>query len=405
MLSPEGPLKGLTVIEYTRNVSGPFCGRSLADLGADVIKVEPPRGEPSRFYGPFPNDEPHREKSGLHLFLNANKYGITLDIEQQRGVELFHQLLAEADVLVENYPPSETDRLGISYSTLKDRYPGLIVTSITPFGQTGPYRNYKAYDINISAAGGMSYGTGIPDREPLTTPLQQSSHLGGYAAAVATMMALMARDMTGRGQLVDVSESQVLALLLNGYHLPTFLYKGIPGRRWGNRMSLGLFPNCVLPALDGFVCVDTPQLAQYQRLLDLMGDQPWTENPRYRNRRAMTEEYPEEAEALIAPWFGERTKDEIFQLSMQNRIPCVPVRTIKEVINEPHLLERGFWEQIEHPNAGHLTFPGAPYRFSDSPWTLRRPAPRLGEHNRKFLVEGVGLSESEYRKLEAEGIV
>ena len=127
----------------------------------------------------------------LWLSKISNKYGITLDIEKPRGVELFHQLLAEADVLVENYPPSETDRIGISYGTLKDTYPGLIVTSITPFGQTGPYRNYKAYDINISAAGGMSYGTGIPDREPLTTPLQQSSHLGGYAAAVATMMALM----------------------------------------------------------------------------------------------------------------------------------------------------------------------------------------------------------------------
>ena len=398
-------MTGTTVVEYGRQVSGPFCARSLADLGAEVIKVEPIRGDPSRFHGPFPKDVPHREKSALYLFLNANKRSVTLDVEHPDGVRLLKRLIGEADIFVENFPAGVIDELGLDYGSLSRRHERLIVTSVSPFGRTGPYRDYKATDINISAAGGMSYGTGFPDREPLATPLQQTSYLAGYAAALATAMALLSRDFTGRGQLVDVSEAQVPAVLLNGYHLPTFIYKGIPGRRWGNRMSLGLFPNCVLPAKDGHICIDTPQLAQYQRLLGLLGEQPWAEEPRYRNRRAMTEEYPEESEALIAPWFEERTKDEIFRLSRENRIPCVPVRTIGEAVNEPHLNQRGYWQTVDTPGAGPLTYPGAPYRFSASPWTLRRPPPRLGQHNFEVLAGLLGLSRGDLAGLEGDGVI
>ncbi|MCL0101509.1 CoA transferase [Dehalococcoidia bacterium] len=378
-----GPLSGVNVLEYGQHISGPFCARTLADLGADVIKVEPPSGDPSRTHGPFPADEPDPEKSGLFLFLNANKRGVTLDIGLEDDHARLLELVEWADVFIENFPPHEIDALGLDYDALKIINPRLIVTSITPFGRTGPYRNYKAYDLNISAAGGMSYGTGFPDREPLATPLQQSSFFGGFSGALATVIALLAQESTGDGQLVDISEAQASAVLLNGYHLPTYIYKGIPGRRWGNRMSLGLFPNCVLPAKDGYICIDTPQLAQYQRFLALLGEQTWSQEPKYRNRRAMTEEYPEEAEALIAPWFKARTKEEIFKLSRENRIPCVPVKTISESLEEPHLRERGFWQTLTHPKAGSLTYPGAPYRFKHSPWQLLSPAPTLGEHNRE----------------------
>ncbi len=383
-----GPLAGVKVVEYGRNVSGPFCARTLSDLGADVVKVEPPAGDPARRHGPFPGDLPDPEKSGLFLFLNANKRGVTIDLAAPDGAKRLRDLIGQADVFIENYPVGEIDALGLDYDSLKADNPRLLVTSVTPFGRTGPYRDYKAYDLNISAAGGMSYGTGFPEREPLATPLLQSSFFAGFAAAVATTVALLARDQMGEGQLIDISESQVPAVLLNGYHLPTFIYRGIPGRRWGNRMSLGLFPNCVLPAKDGHICIDTPQLAQYQRFLALLGKQPWSEEPRYRNRRAMTEEYPEESEALIAPWFAERTKEDIFRLSMENRIPCVPVKTIGETVQDAHLAERGFWQSMEHPAAGPLTYPGPPYRFQRSPWQLRRPAPQLGQHNRETFAIG-----------------
>ena len=400
-----GPLAGVKVVEYGRNISAPFCARTLADLGAEVIKVEPPQGDPARLHGPFPSDQPHLEKSGLFLFLNASKLGVTLDVTRPQGRDLLRGLLRHADVFVENHPSSKMDGLRLDFGSLKADNPRLLVTSITPFGRTGPYRSYKAHDINVSAAGGMSYGTGFPDREPLTTPLQQSSYFAGFAGALATAIALLARELTGRGQLIDISEAQASAVLLNGYHLPTYIYKGIPGRRWGNRMSLGLFPNCVLPAKDGYICIDTPQLAQYQRFLALLGEQPWSENPRYRNRRAMTEEYPEESEALIAPWFKERTKAQIFDLSRRNRIPCVPVKTMGESIDEPHLQERGYWQEVTHPEGGPLKYPGAPYRFSRSPWRLSRPAPLLGQHNRDVFCERLGLTEEELRRLEEEGVI
>ncbi len=380
--APPGPLAGVAVIEIADGVAGAFCSRTLADLGADTIKVEPPEGDPLRSHGPFPSDAPDPESGGLFRFLNANKRSVTIDVTMATGAALLDRLLKSADVVV----VEGSVRRALDFGAIRTRRPPLVVTSVTPFGETGPYRNYAAYDINISAAGGLSFGTGFPDREPLTIPLQQNAYLGGFAAALAVVMALQARDRDGEGQLVDAAVADAPALLLNGYHLPTYIYKGIPGRRWGNRMSLGLFPNCVLPALDGHICIDAPQLAQYRRFLEVLGDQPWYSEPRYRNRRAMSEEYPEEAEALIAPWFAERTKEEIFETTRARRIPCVPVKTIGEAVADPHLGERDFWQTI-----GGDLYPGPPYRFSESPWRLDRRAPRLGEHNGEVLRDGLGL--------------
>ena len=386
--APPGPLAGVAVIEIADGVAGAFCSRTLADLGADTIKVEPPQGDPLRSHGPFPGDAPDSEASGLFRFLNANKRSVTIDAATATGAALIDRLLEDADVLV----AEGRVRRALDLDALRARRPGLIAASITPFGETGPYRDYAAYDINISAAGGLSFGTGFPDREPLTIPLQQNAYLGGFAAALAIVMALQARDRDGEGQLVDAAVAEAPALLLNGYHLPTYIYKGIPGRRWGNRMSLGLFPNCVLPALDGHICIDAPQLAQYRRFLEVLGDQPWYSEPRFRNRRAMSEEYPEEAEALIAPWFAERTKEEIFETTRARRVPCVPVKTIGEAIADPHLAERGFWKTVDAEGGDGALYPGPPYRFSESPWRLDRPAPRLGEHNGEVLRDRLGLA-------------
>ena len=395
---PPGPLAGVAVVEAADGIAGAFCSRSLADLGADVIKVEPPSGDPLRSHGPFPNDEPHTEASGLFRFLNANKRSVTIDVASATGTSLFDRLLAAADVVV----IQGGARAQLDLDRIRERQSSLIATSITPFGETGPYRGYTAYDINVSAAGGLSYGTGFPDREPLTIPLQQNAYLSGFAAALATTMALEAHDRDGEGQLVDVAEAQVPAVLLNGYHLPTYIYKGIPGRRWGNRMSLGLFPNCVLPARDGHICIDAPQLAQYQRFLEVLGDQPWYDEPRFRNRRAMSEEYPEEAEALIAPWFAGRSKEEVFETTRARRVPCVPVRTIAEAVNDPHLVERRYWQTIGEDEA---LYPGAPYRLSKSPWRLGRSAPRLGEHNDEVLRGRLGLRRDQLTHLRRAGVV
>ena len=187
----------------------------------------------------------------------------------------------------------------------------------------------------------------------------------------------------------------VLALL-TGYHLPTYTYRGIAGTCAGNHMRLGLFPNCVLPCKDGYVCIDAPKLEQYQRFLALKGDQTWTENPRYRNRRAMSDDYPEEAEALITPWFMEHTKEEILDLCLEHRVPCVP---------DPQFNARDYYQELVHPQAGSLRYPGPPYRFSATQCRYVRPVPGLGQHNEEVFCGELGIATAEFQQLARNGVI
>ncbi len=367
--------------------SAPFCAKILAELGADVIKVEPTAGDPSRRRGPFPDNTPHAEHSGTFLFANGGKRSVTLDASTGEGVGKLHDLLAAADIFVENQPYGLLGQTGITSEHLTEKHPHLIAVSISPYGREGEYKRYAGYDLQVNALSGMSFGTGHTHREPLTTPDQQAGYLAGLGGAFAAIVGLLARE-SGRaagcgsvGQYIDVADSGIIATLLTGYHLPTFIYRGIAGSRSGNRMRLGLFPNCVLPCRDGYVCIDAPQLEQYQRFLDLLGNPEWTENPRYRNRRAMSDQYPEEAEGLIAPWFMEHSKEEILQLCLENRIPCAPVLTMDEALESPQLLARDWFREVDHPKAGRFRYPGPPVRLHGSPLRLTRPAPALGEHN------------------------
>ena len=394
------------MVEWGNSVSAPFCGKLLGELGADVIKIEPPgRGEDSRLSGPFPNREPHPERSGLFLFANLNKRGITLDLETDAGRGLLDRLLESADVFLENQSLESLERTQLDYPSLKSRHPHLVATSISPYGRTGPYKYYKGNGLTVDALGGLSFGTGFPAREPLRTPLHQTAFLAGVGAAFATIVALLERDLTGRGQQVDVAEAQIVGTLLTGYHLPTYIYRGIAGFRSGNRMRLGLFPNCVLPCRDGYICIDAPQLEQYQRFLNLLGDQEWMQEPRYRDRRAMSDQYPEEAESLIGPWFMEHTKEEILRMCLENRVPCVPVLTFGEVLSDPQLNSRGYFQEMDHPEAGAFRYPGPPYRLSASPVRMVRAAPTLGQHTREILCDELNLAASEYSSLKRAGVV
>jgi crotonobetainyl-CoA:carnitine CoA-transferase CaiB-like acyl-CoA transferase len=235
--------------------------------------------------------------------------------------------------------------------------------------------------------------------------MHQASYLAGVGAAFATIVALLGRGLTGRGQLVDVAEAQVIGTLLTGYHLPTYIYRGVAGWRSGNRMRLGLFPNCVLPCRDGYICIDAPQIEQYQRFLALLGQQDWMEQPRYRDRRAMSDQYPAEAEALISPWFMQRTREEILQACLANRIPCVPVKTFDEVLADPQLNYREYFQEVGRVEAGGYRYPGPPYRLSETPCRVVRPAPTLGQHNQEILGGQLGISEAELAGLVNEGTV
>ena len=400
-------LQGIKVVELGDYISAPFCARLLADLGAELIKIEPPlRGDSSRRNGPFPDGGPSPEASGLFLFLNTGKSGITLDVSKATGRELFFRLLGDADVLVENVPPPLKNRLALDYSSIKDQFPRLVVTSISPFGQTGPYNGYSAYDLNVQGAGGISIGIGMPEREPLGIPLSGADYMAGLAGAAATLIALLARESTGRGQLLDVAGSQVLAVLISFvYFLPNFIYRGVAGTRKGRRGGEAYFPNTIMPCKDGFVCLYPLQMHQYLRFLDLIGNPEWQEDSRYRDRRAMAEEYPDEAEALIAPWFLERTKEEIFRICMEHKVPCAPVRTIEEVAHDPHLRSRDFFTEVDHPVAGKLPYPGSPFRLSSTPGRVGSPAPLLGQHNVDVYCDRLGLARQELVRLRMAGII
>ncbi|MEJ2738863.1 MAG: CoA transferase, partial [Dehalococcoidia bacterium] len=358
-------LKGLKVIEYGNMVSAPYCTKLLAGLGAEVIKIEEPgTGDKSRHHGPFPGDMPDAEKSGLFLSLNTNKLGITLNLDKAKGMDIFKKLIEDVDIFVENNSPETIAKLGISYDELAKINPKLIMVSITPFGQSGPYKDYKAYDINCCASGGVSIGIGEPDREPLTLPLMQGGYQAGVSAAIGVMSALLARKKTGEGQHIDISEVEVLATLHMAQNILTFLYRGITGIRRGIHGGYFLYPCSILPCKDGYVSLIAPQKEQWERFINLMGNPSWAEDPRYQDRRAMNEQYPDEADELIIPWLKLYTKEEIFQLAQKNRIPIAPVYNIGELVNHPNLEQRNFFTEVDHPNAGKLRYPEGPCIFS-----------------------------------------
>jgi crotonobetainyl-CoA:carnitine CoA-transferase CaiB-like acyl-CoA transferase len=401
-----GALSGLRIIEYGTSVAAAASGKMLADLGAEVVKVEPPRtGDPSRYHGPFPGDIPDPERSGLFLCLNANKRGVTLDPARPTGRDLLQRLLAEADVFLHNWSPAEAAALELEYEALHRRHAWLIVAAVTPYGSSGPYADYRGADITACAAGGVSVGTGFRDRPPLTLPLSLGAHFASVAAAAAVLLATFGRDVTGQGQFVDVSETDVLAILLAGYGIPTYIYRGVTGIRAGRHMSLGLYPNAVFECRDGFVCIDCPQLAQWNRLLEVMGGPDWVHEPRYRDRRQITERYPREVDALMAPWLMTHDKSTIFAETQAQRIPAGPVNTMKDVVEDTHLHDRRFFTTVERDDTGPLAYPGAPYCLSQTPWAIRRPAPHLGEHNEAIYAGRLGVSREELLLLGQTGVI
>jgi crotonobetainyl-CoA:carnitine CoA-transferase CaiB-like acyl-CoA transferase len=399
-------LHGLKVVEYGNMVSAPYCARLLAGLGAEVIKVENPvTGDEARQHGPFPDGMPAPEKSGLFLSLNMNKLGITLNLDTMTGKKIFKRLIEDADIFVENNAPEVVKKLGMSYEELININPKLIMVSITPFGHTGPYRDYKAYDINCCAADGVSVGIGEPEREPLPLPLSQGSYQAGASAAVAALTALLARRKTGEGQYIDISEVEVMATLHMAQNILTFLYRGVTGIRRGIHGGFFLYPGSVLPCKDGYINLVAPQLDQWTRFLNMIGNPSWKDDPRYQNRRAMHEHYPDEADALLKPWLKEYTKEEVFQKSQENRVPLSPVYDIGDLVDHPHLKERHFFTEIDHPEAGTLKYPLGPSKFSETDWNIRRAAPLLGQDNEEILCRRLGYSKEEFNILKHTGVI
>ena len=259
MLNRQGGLSGLSVVEVGAEIAAPYAGKLLAELGASVIKVEPPAGDPGRRLGPFPGDRPDPDRAGLFHYLNAGKQRVVLDLDRAADRDELDRLLDGADILIDNRPPADCRRLGLDFATLGEHHPSLIVALITVFGQTGPYADYAAYDLTACAASGVCAGIGIPGRPPLTMPYQQGQYQGGLAAASGALAAWLARDRIGRGQLVDIAIAEVWSDFFGGMHAPEMIFRGVLGLQMGWRSGLGRYPQTILPCRDGYVSLSAPQ--------------------------------------------------------------------------------------------------------------------------------------------------
>jgi len=282
------------------------------------------------------------------------------------------------------------------------------MTSITPYGQTGPYRNYKGYCINASALGGMSTCIGEQDREPLTPPLSLGAYQSGAAGAVGTMFAIFAREVIGEGQRVDISEADVWAMLHTGHVMSAYVMHGLKRVRWGHRTP-GIYPYTILPCKDGYVSLIAIQGYQWKRFLELIGGgeipEWYAEDPRFKDRREISFKYADEMDKRLAPWLMEHIREEIYTLCQEKKIPFTPVRRMNEVLEDEHLKERGFFVEVTHPEAGKLKYPGAPFKLSETPWEVERPAPLLGEHNKEIYCGRLGYKPEELAALSRGGVI
>lgn len=398
-------LSDVKVIEFSDLVAGPYCGKLLSYMGAEVIKIEKPGlGDPARSYGPFPQDLPHPEKSGLFLFLNTNKYGITLNTESAAGLKIFKRLLEWADVLIEDHPIKEMSRLGLSYNKIKKINPRLVMTSITPFGQTGPLRYYKGNDLTVVNAGAEAYGNpdeGVKDPEN-DPPLKGSYHAAdivcGLSASICAMAAVIAQRSTGKGQHIDLSQQEAIAST-GRQQLAYYAVQGeTPSREWGRKKFGGFLYQCK----DGYVVIWIGP--HYNRVVKMMGDPEWSTEEMFANP-LIRNQYIVELNQLITAWTMEHTAQEVNDLALKFEVPCSLVRSVKDLVEDDQLAFRQFWQELEHPVIGKLKYPGPPFAFSATPGKLIRPAPLLGEHNEKVYCQMLGYDRKELVRMRQAGII
>ena len=396
----EGALSGLKVVELTDQVSGQvagsFCARLLGDAGADVVKVEPPHGDRYRRNGPYPGGVPDPEWSGLFLYLNSNKRGVSLDIESAGGWAAFLDLTAASDFLVLGQNSSEIERLGLRRERFSDANPGLIVTAITPFGLTGPNSAYLGDDLIAISAGGMAFATpGVPDRvgDPdLEPPLRSNTHMAGYLAgvqgAMASIAALLSRALgQGAGCEIDLSMQEAVAAVMP-FELAHASYHKAKGRQPG---VFGLMPNAYLPCRDGYVVVMAVMEAHWRNLMDLAGNPDWADLEVFSSGVERARNW-DALEPLLLEWTMAHTGAEIAQLAQDRGIPCFPAYTVGQMVDSAHVTERGFMLDMKGPGGEKFKLPGYPVRLERTPWQLFRPAPKLGEHTSEVLGEWLGYS-------------
>ena len=399
-------LPNLRVLEVASLIPGPYCGKLLASLGAEIIKAEPLGvGDPARRRGPFPGDEPHPERSGLFLYLNTGKESITLDPENPAGRDLLRRLVARVDIVVHDYTPANAAAVGLDGDSLLTANPDVIMTAVTPFGSTGPYADYHAGHLAVFHAGGegwlLTNGVALdtfPDRPPIVAGANMGDYQAGLTAAVGALAAVYNRLGTAgnaRGQVVDASAQE--AQLSVGY-MPIQRHEseGITETRFSRYFRVG----GVLPASDGYVELLTLEPRQFEGLLSFMGNPDWASPEMFSDPAT----HGPELNRHMREWFAQHTREWLYAEGQAHGVPIAPYYTPSEVFQSPQQRERAFYSEVDHPATGPLEYTGAPFQFSETPTTLTR-APLLGEHNADVYCGLLGYAAQELAALARTGAV
>ena len=386
-------LKGVRILEFCTTISGAYCTKLMADLGAEVIKIEAPGlGDAARRKPPFANDEPDPEKSGLFIYINTSKYGITLDPGKPEGRKLFLDLVRDVDILVEDHQPGEMEKMGLGYEDLKKINPGLIMTAITPFGQSGPYKQYKAYQLNISQMSGQGYLLPLVsptlDRPPVKVGGNSGNFDPGLVASIAIMAALFWRGKSGKGQYIGMSKMEAL-MSMQRVESVTYPNSGISMSRLGiaQRMSA----DGIIPCKDGYVVVVTPEEHQWNSFMKLIGDPPWSKEEWCQDRLERINHVDEMSKSIME-WMQDKTKEEIFRKGQALSVPVAPMNTAKDVVESPQFNARKFFVETEHPAIGKINkfhhlptaFPKHPGPFHGHPTTGRTQRRNFLSSSRNF---------------------
>ncbi len=411
----EQPLSDIRVLDLTDD-KGLLCGRMLADMGADVIKIEKPGGDPARNTPPFYHDIPDPEKSLFWFAYSLNKRSITLAIDSEDGKAILRDLVRKADVLVESFPVGYLKKIGLDYAELRQINPNLIMASISPFGQTGPYKKFKAPDIVGMAMGGYLYLCGDPEKPPVRISVPQAYLHAASEAAAAIMIALCYRDSGGAGQYIDVSMQQ--SVVMNTFQaIPFWLIDKTVLERAGPfrvGLSAGTRQRQTWPCKNGQInfVIYGAWGAAYDILVQWLEENGINTEDLKRLKADnwdvfnMSQERWEKVEKPIGEFFLKHTKEDLSEGGMKRGIPLCPVAAPSEVVNSAQLAATGFWMNVEHPELGtSIKYPGFCYKFSETPCKVWRRAPLIGEHNMEIYHDELGLSVKQIIALKEIGVV
>lgn len=393
------PLEGITVLDLTQIYNGPYATFLMAMAGADVIKIEPLTGENLRSRG---------DLGGVALpfaMLNSNKKTVTLNLKSEKGKQILREMVAKADILVENFSPGVMDRLGLGAKALQEINPRLVYGSSSGYGKDGPYRNYPAMDLVMQAMCGVINSTGFPDQPPVKSGAALCDFFAGIHLYSAIMTALYERERTGIGRVVEVSMQDATFFSLGSNYGMLHARGDAAPERTGNRHGgLGVAPYNAYPTSDGYVVVNAPADHHFRSILKVIGREDLLDDPRLATRTARVQNY-ELVDELLESWTKGQTKDHVADLMLAESVPCAPVRNLREVLNDRNMLERGSLQWVDHPELGRVALPHSPLVIEGTPRKKLIPHLPMGASNDEVLGGWLGHSVDELAELKSEGVI